>query len=598
MDFKNYLEKIKGITFPKELREYLTPLIIATMISSLISGYVVYQNTKEDNRKSWCRQEIKSLDINSYRDKDLSIMYKECKKEIKEFELFEDILFNSNDINKFSSFINQMYVNNRIDEKTIIDFSNKALFEKIRNEKYNFDNNSVNTQNNLPPLDPQIAKYLQFTKEILFKSYGDIQEQLSNYFEIFIILFKKEDLFPYSSIPSYNYLLKNNNEFNDIEENKKLLDLQKILKNFGKENKQKISINSKDEFIIALTELFNSYKERDSKIILINRLSFLVKLLEKNANIDKKLITNENQWQYINERFYAEKIIKLILSELYNYKLEESELKLIFNEYINLNKYLDKFMINSVDKLTHKLFTENFSVSSLNNEELFRQLFFDNYKDKKISLDSDFINYLGIKKQINLLMDITKLDNDKKEIKRGIFHALMLSQAYHKEYSMNRLDPVLLIDMIKNEQNEELQKLLLRDSLELDSIEIVEFAINYIYMNKEYYLKELNENSYLGNDFYFMSIFRYLADNKIFWISKQKDINKKKFDLFTTFMTQTINEENKLKLFDCVLQTIEKDNISLIKQLKLIISDEKNPILKERILNKFTTFNINLTNHR
>ena len=255
-------------------------------------------------------------------------------------------------------------------------------------------------------------------------------------------------------------------------------------------------------------------------------------------------------------------------------------------------------MINTVDKLTHKLFTENFSVSNLNNEELFRQLFLDNYKDKKISLDSDFINYLGIKKQINLLMDITKLNNDKKEIKREIFHALMLSQAYHKEYSMNRLDPVLLIDMIKNEQNEELQRLLLRDSLELDSIEIVEFAINYIYMNKEYYLKELNENSYLANDFYFMSVFRYLADNKIFWISKQKDINKKKFDLLINFMTQTINEENKLKLFDCVLQTIEKDDISLIEQLKVIISDEKNLILKERMLNKFTTFNTNLSINR
>lgn len=473
----------------EELIEKIRKIPIAIILSSLLSGggagWVIYSQTKEDNRKSWCRQEIKSLDINSYRDKDLSIMYKECKEEIKEFELFEDILFNSNDINKFSSFINQMYVNNRIDEKTIIDFSNKALFERIRNEKYNFDNNLVNTQNNLPPLDPQIAKYLQFTKEILFKSHGDIQEQLSNYFEIFIILFKKEDLFPYSSIPSYNYLLKNNNEFNDISENKKLLDLQKILRNFGKENKQKIIINSKDEFIIALTELFNSYKERDSKIILINRLSFLVKLIEKNANIDKKLITNENQWQYINERLYAERIIQLILSELYNYKLEESELKLIFNEYINLNKYLGKFMINTVDKLTHKLFTENFSVSNLNNEELFRQLFLDNYKDKKISLDSDFINYLGIKKQINLLMDITKLNNDKKEIKREIFHALMLSQAYHKEYSMNRLDPVLLIDMIKNEQNEELQRLLLRDSLELDSIEIVEFAINYIYIYEQ-----------------------------------------------------------------------------------------------------------------
>jgi Trp operon repressor len=137
---------------------------------------------------------------------------------------------------------------------------------------------------------------------------------------------------------------------------------------------------------------------------------------------------------------------------------------------------------------------------------------------------------------------------------------------------------------------------LLIDSLVLDSIEIVEYSINYIYENKEYYLKELNENYYLSDNFYFMSVFSYLSNNKISWINKQKNINKKKFDLFVNFMTQVINEENKLNLFDCVLQSIEKDDIYLIQKLKVIISNENNPIIKEKMLNKFETVIKNSSN--
>mgnify|MGYP003470451424 CR=1 FL=1 len=74
------------------------------------------------------------------------------------------------------------------------------------------------------------------------------------------------------------------------------------------------------------------------------------------------------------------------------------------------------------------------------------------------------------------------------------------------------------------------------------------YYMSLLYFAK-YYLKELNENYYLSDNFYFMSVFSYLSNNKISWINKQKNINKKKFDLFVNFMTQVINEENKLNLF-------------------------------------------------
>lgn len=86
-----------------------------------------------------------------------------------------------------------------------------------------------------------------------------------------------------------------------------------------------------------------------------------------------------------------------------------------------------------------------------------------------------------------------------------------------------------------------------------------------------------------------MSIFRYLADSKPSWFANQQDIKKKKLDLFINIMNGIKNQENKLRLFECAIKTLEKDDIFLIEHLKTIIFNEKDAVVKEEMLNQFTT---------
>lgn len=567
-------------------QEIIVP-ILSILISALLSGWLVYINTKEDNRRTGCIQAVKSFEINSYRKKDLSILVDECKDEIKKYELLEDILYDSNNTDQFSSLINQLYVNNKIDKELITDFSDKSLMKNIQNKNYNFDNVLVNTQNNLPNIDTQTAKYLQFTKEILFKSYS--KEQQSNYFSLFCYLFQNDSLFSNERIDIYpSYITEEKKQTIDVQINTKLLNLQKIAENIGKIDKRKYVINSNDQFVIALAELFNSYKNRDSKTALISQLVSLSTLIEKNTKIDKSKITESNQWKYINENFYSERIIQLILLELTNYKLENKDLETIFNEYIRLINHVNPFATDIINKFVFQVFAENFKTGSSKNEELYRKLFLKNYQNKKITLNQELIKYLAIKKQVNLLFDILKTNSKDKELKKQIFLAIITSHRLNSSIFPNVDYSNILIDLIKNEKDEEVRRIFLRDSLMTNNVEIIEYAIEYININRFLYLKELNDGKYLGNDFYFMSIFRYLSDSKPLWVAKQQDIKKKKLNLFIDFMKNTKNRESKLRLLDNAINIIEKNDIFLIEQLREVIYNQNDLVLKQEMLNKLT----------
>ncbi len=139
------------------LKSLLGSTLTAMMASSLLSGYVVYYLAKEDNRKNQCIQTIRTFDVNNYKKKDLKILVDDCPTEVKEYEVLGEILFDTNDTNKLSSTINQLYVHNKINEEIIIDFSDNILKKNIHNENYNYDSIYESKQNNLPTLDNQIA---------------------------------------------------------------------------------------------------------------------------------------------------------------------------------------------------------------------------------------------------------------------------------------------------------------------------------------------------------------------------------------------------------------------------------------------------------
>lgn len=566
------------------LKKILTSTLTYTLLSGLLTSGLIYWMTKRDNHSTFCMQQTSSFDKNNFKNKDLSILIDKCYDEIKKYGVLEEIVYDSNSTDKFSIFINQLYVHNKINNEFIIDFTDKPLMNNIQNRQYNFNEVYVNQNNNLPKLASQIEKYLAFNKEILYKTYK--QEQFVSYFNVFLILFREWDIFEYSFEQPYDtFWLEKNKQSVDTQVSLRFQNLQKILENAGKIDNRTYIFEKEDKFIIALNELFNSYKNRNNKNILIDRLIFLIALIENNEKLDRQQITNEN----VNDNLLSFRIIQSILYELSNYKLDDSELKKIFHEYTKIIKY--RYLpYDTTNKLVQQLFAEKFGVGNSNKDELYRQLFVESYKNKTIAMDSNFITYLAIKKQVDLLMDILKFNSGDRDIKSQIFHALIISQLYHKNSIIPRVDYTdILTEMIKNEEDEELKRFFLRDSLLLNNVEIIELVIDYIKNHESYYLEELNENISSGNNFYWMSIFRYLSDSKSHWILNQQEIKKKKLDLFINIMNKIQNKENKLRLFECAIKTIEKDDIFLIEELKSIIADEKDVVVKEEMLNQFTT---------
>lgn len=567
------------------VKKILTSTLTYTLLSGLVTSGLIYWMTKLDNHSTFCMQQTSSFDKNNFKNKDLSILIDKCHDEIKKYGVLEEIVYDSNSTDKFSIFINQLYVHNKINNDFIIDFTDKPLMENIFSGQYNFDDIYLSERNNLQTLASQIEKYLEFNKAILYKSYEE--NQLLSYFNIFLILFQEGNIFIDTLEQPYDFLLlEQNHQSVDTQVSPSFLNLQKILENAGKIHKKTSSFSNKNQFIIALNELFNSYKNRDNKSLLINRLILLTALIENNEKLARHKITMED----INDNLLSFRIIQLILHELCKYHLEDTELKTIFNEYIKIIKHNYPSSPNTTNKLVQQLFAEKFAVGNSNKDELYRQLFFENYRNQTIFLHPNFITYLALKNQVDLLMNILKFNSDDRDIKSHIFHALIISQLYHKNSVIPRVDYTdILTDMIKNEEDEELKRFFLRESLLLNNVEIIELVIDYIKNNESYYLEELNESVPSRINFSLMSIFRYLADSKPSWFANQQDIKKKKLDLFINIMNGIKNQENKLRLFECAIKTLEKDDIFLIEHLKTIIFNEKDAVVKEEMLNQFTT---------
>jgi len=553
-------------------------IILSTLFSGFLVSSVIYYLTKLDDKQTWCNQEVKNFDIQKYNKKDLSILIHECKDELIKFKLLENILFDSNDTDKLSSITNQLYIDKTIDNKFITNFSDKTLMDYIKNSNYNFDNTLVNTRNNLPTLDKKITNYLQFTKDILFNSYSIEQEK--NYFHLLLIIFQHETHLLYDKkTPTFNIPLIKYTTYEPIL-NEYLVNTKNICQNIGKTDKKKLIVNSEDLLYISLSELYNSYKLKNNKSILINKLILLSNLIEKN----KKVTTNVG-WDIFNETFYAYRIIQLILHELNDYSLNQKELKRIFKEYEKIVKTTDHILIGTTHKLIYNLFKDDFMKNKSNFLELYNDLFLNTYKTNSTILQNEFINYLAINKHVDLLLKIMKLSNDK-NIKKEVFHSIINSQKIN-DYRVDYLD--LIMKIIEDEKKFDEKKFLVRDSLELNNVEIVEFSINFINKNKEHYIKELNNEQYAGNDFYYYSIFSYLAESKPLWVAKQAHIKQIKVNLFLDFLFKIDNKNNKLNLMRMIVSTIKKDDIYLIDKVRKVILKENDNLLKNKmiaILNK------------
>lgn len=560
----------------EKLKEISISVILSTLFSGLAVSILIYFLTKSDNRRSWCIEETKSFNIYQYNKKDLLILIDECNDEITKYSLLEDILFESNNTNNLSSIINQLYVKNHINNTFITDFSDESLMKNIQNSNYNFDNTLINTQNNLPVLKKQISDFLLFTKEILFKSYS-IEQQL-NYFYLLLTIFKNDKLLYDNETPEFSiFKIQNNGIEPKVDE--KLLNLQTICENMGKVDKNQFVVSSKNLLTNSMNELYNSYRNKNNKNKLIQKLNLLSISLINKRIMDVTTIKNQNK--YMNEILNTEGLIQLVLLELNNYNLDEKELKTIFNEYKKTINFIDPFYKNLVNKLIYKLFDNDNLFTISNSVQLYNKLFFSAYKDGSIKINTELINFLAIKKNSIILTHILKISDTDKRLKREIFHAFIISQQINT-YNVNYINTIK--DIIKNESDIETKKLLIRDSLVLNNIELIELAIKYIKNHETYYVKELNQEDYFGGNFHTYSIFAYLSRSKPLWIAKQSYIKKVKVDLMIEFLSKIENNINKIYLLNSILSIAENDT-SLIEKIKKEILNEKNLIVREKMLN-------------
>lgn len=566
---KDKVEKLKNIPIG---------MIISTLFSGLIVSGVIYYETKKDTHNAWCIQEVKNFNYNLFGKKDLAILIDKCKEQVIKYEMLDDTLSSTQNIDKFSSVINQLYIHNKINDTFITDFTDKALFKKLLNSNYNFDNTWVNKSNNLPILDIEINRYLQFTKTILFKKYES--KQISNYFFLFVYLFREDEFFTNKYVPLYLNHFKEEKQNIEFKVNQKFEDLIEIVNNSGKIDKNEIIIDSNDEFIIALKILFNSYKNRNKKEELILLLSEMTNNIKKVSEIGNSIINNENQVNIFNTRFFSEKILQLLWHELRNYELDKSDLSKIFKEYLMINNYIDVVHQRLSYKLLYNLFDTNFN----SNTNLFNELFFESYLNKEINLNKELLNYLAMKKQVPLLLNILDSKNLTQNLKRDIFIAILVGQKQNP-YSFDY--EKILIKLVKNEKNQELQKIMLNDLLSFNKVEVVEYAIDFIKKNETYYLKELNNSNYFSHGIYYESIFGLLSENKPLWEDKKQEIREKKFQLFIKFLSKMENRQNKLIMLEYILSFIS-DDIFLIEELKKQIQKQKDPILKREMIKKLS----------
>lgn len=540
----------------KEIKNIFRSVFIVSITSGLIASIVIYFLSKADAKKAWCTQEVKSFQFDKYNKKDLAILIEECEDVVINYKLLEDILYESNNTDKFSSTINQLYVDKKIDESLILDFSDTSLSNYLNNTNYNFDNVLVNTKNNLPTLQEKISKYLRFTKEILFDTYTDIQQE--KYFHILLYLFRQEILIDDVDIDQNTiYDLPQTHWSDGIPKlNNEIIALQKICQKVGRANGKETIVKTDDLFINTLMNLFNSYKEKNNKVKLLNNFNTLSsQILTYQTNL------NKTSPKLLNEFFLLMVIYPLVLDELTSYNFKQKELTNIFNEYKTISKMIGSINRNTVNKLIYKLFKNNDKVN------LYNQLILDNLETGLIVIDTQLVYFFAVNDNIDILNSLLTKNNLVE--KRTILHAVIIEQKQNPYFGYSDINIVKKI--IESEEDFDKKSLLIRDALLIDNSEITEIAINHIEENKNFYLQELNKKSYTPYTFNFSSIFASLAKSNTY----DSILKKRKASLFFDLLQKTVNKENRIYLLKAVKGFIGNDDVSLIIELERIIQSDQ-----------------------
>jgi hypothetical protein len=549
-------------------------IIINMLVTGLLAGAgtsgIVYWLTKSDNEATWCKTEIKNFNSKDYKAKDVSMLINECKDEVLEYRLFENIIYDRDSTleerTKLGIVFNELYIDGVVDASYISNISKSKLSNSIKNPNYSYDKKT-----NLQPLDEQINKFLDFTKEIEFKSYTE--EQIQNYFSIFTIIFAHETLVEqYGILPKFNHFTDNKQTIiRDIKLHsvyKKFMTLMDKVK--GKTPFKKISTKVKGPIYTSQILLFNSYLYGNKQKELVQELTSLLNSLK-----DKQL-------QYPNWHMYNSMLIQLILLELKeNYTLSNDELKNIMLTYVKNIRYIFIPIDSSTEQLIYNLFKGNFYSGS--KKENFNKLFLtldanNNLLDK---FSDKFLRYLAINDNIELLNTLFDRYKDNNHFSRKIFHSILLSYQYDNAWYS--VDEKKIIEQINSLKQLELKSLYLRDALILKKADVVELAVKFIMEHKDFYIKELNKTTYHGSDYYLFSIFAALERSNTAWVARQKDLRGKRIKLLLYFIENIQHQDNKLNLLKSALHIVHEDDILFIHNINQVVEKEQDRELEMKM---------------
>lgn len=456
LNIKIYNRVFKKSSLNQEKPKWQNSLLITTLAGFLVSGLVTYFVNEHTREKAFCIQEIKGFNINNFSFKDISLLNKECKPYIKEFELFEDIIFskstNKTSIRNFSQIINELHDQGKISKEEILNFSDIYLNKMIKNDKYKFSKQVKSIEkDNKRKLDHFIHNYLFFKKDI--SSNISSTEEIENYVYItryftFFKNFYKESILKKGNTTYYlpfpgdnrsNYIHRSidffslnkitffepTNQYKYFEKNYKKIPfsiLQKIKTNnieiqrildFDKFLKNKDIDSISRAIVIELDSTYIKDEKMLSKIDILDEMSYrkyIFKLFM--YKLSSSEISNKEKVSILNTIIRKTKVPR---EYLFNYNAFYNDLFQTFYQFSNDNELLTSFFLKYIDnrqlnERILRIISFNEHVEILNH--IYNTSYDEEYKQEVYSFLIHMLNKNTLKKDVN----ISKLRDLKKTI--------------------------------------------------------------------------------------------------------------------------------------------------------------------------------------
>lgn len=547
-------------------------VVISALISGLGSAISIYYLQKKDNKNNWCIQEIKNFDINSYNKKDVLILSKECKDQIKEYKLLSNVLFEGNDTKKIASVINQLYIDNDIDTAFISDQRDSIAESVEKNSEHSNDFYNENAHYQSAP-DKMLSTYLVFLNELSIKTlpyeFTD-DTQINFYYKIFLNFFHNSQwLF------NINHSAIDESDPKSFEPLKtdEFINFQKLVRNIGKNHNIVIEGNS-DKFNNALSILFNSYLSKNRKSELINELKTFTELLKNQMSNHQA-----QHGMYINTKiFYSDTLITLILDELNSYNLSETDLKEIFGLYTNLIQYYRppwSFEIQS--KLFYDLYSRNNSV--------FNNLIFYNHQNAniKLLLNDNLLKYIALHNNCDLLKNLLN-DN---AIKDDVISAIITGSKKDDLWNANDCTD-LLLKLLEDEKKFSHKKDLMSRAAINANYRIAAYILEYMRENKTLFIQDLNSVDLSTNNQFYGSLYLSLANTKV---DQYPAIQKEKLNLYISLFEKTKNKNNKDLIFNIIQNFLSKNDNYTSNKISEMVENTKDKHYKQSFLIQQNKFN-------